>query len=202
MNIWTILILVSIVFFFIEPCMKMWVLSDRFISNRIEKHSMKKILIITLITLQLLHECNGHFYSQNDSKLGEKNCFCEVRNWLLTEVLFNFISIFVFSCLFKHSWRDLLTTVAVALTPSIFSIIIESFRDSKVFLCATTSVFSKWIYIKNVHFGRTTVSVQCEHVVYERAKRKMFQKAWKVVTIRNELHSRWVRIFTFFAWLK
>lgn len=44
-----------------------------------QRHLSHQIFIASLVVMQLISCCNGYFYSENNPKGGDKNCFCEVN---------------------------------------------------------------------------------------------------------------------------
>lgn len=44
-----------------------------------QRHLSHQIFITSLVVVQLISCCNGYFYSENNPKGGDKNCFCEVN---------------------------------------------------------------------------------------------------------------------------
>lgn len=49
------------------------------ISLRFKMNRATLFVCVTLMLFKTISSCNGYFYSSNDSKHDDKNCFCEVR---------------------------------------------------------------------------------------------------------------------------
>lgn len=88
---------------------------------------------------------------------------------------------------------------AVAKIPLTILTTIKFIHDWKVCWFVTIFAFTKWIWKKNAHSGRTTANVRCERVTSAHAKKKIYQKVWRDTINKNRFYLRYCNVI-YFRW--